>query len=127
MKLDAFDRVNIPVLNEWRIKRSMHSIAKEDFPKIGVMVFDGQEGVAAGFLRNAEGIGIIDSLVSNPDVRSEKRNDALDLIFARLIDIAKEVGIHMILGASVDGNTIVRSKKFGFKHSDHMLMVLGGL
>ena len=91
------------------------------------MVFDGVEPVAAGFLRNAEGIGIIDSLVSNPDVRAEKRSDALDLIFAKLIDIAKEIGIHKLVGSSVDGNTIVRSKKFGFKQSDHILMVLGGI
>lgn len=116
--------INLELLNKWRSARDLKPVLEADLPKTGLMVFDNDKQVACGFLRNAEGIGMIDSVVSNPDMPSKARDEALNTIFLRLLAIAKMKDFRTVFGTSQDDHTILRSEKFGFKKSAHVVMAL---
>lgn len=119
---------NLSLLNQWREARKLAPITLEECPHVGIMIMHNEEPIAAGFLRNAEGVGIIDSIVSNPEQKPDIRHKAINAIFERLISVARMMEMKRLLGTSVDSNTIERSKKFGFVQADHALMImsLGG-
>lgn len=124
MSTRPFEVKDLEAINYWRDKRMLKPVGLYELPKFGIIC----EGVAAGFLRNAEGYGIIDSIITNPTAEPEDRNHALDEIFGILIDVARETGMHSVYGYSIDESTIARSKRFGFNESSHKLMTmsLGG-
>lgn len=120
MNVRPFETKDLDAINYWLDKRMLKPVELDALPKFGVIC----EGVAAGFLRNAEGAGIIDSVVTNPTAEPEDRNHALDLIFSILIDVARETGMRSVYGYSIDESTIARSKRFGFNESSHKLMTM---
>lgn len=83
--------------------------------------------VAAGFLRMIEGsknTAMLDSLITNAHINPDIRNAALDDLVSKLIIWATEHDIINILAFSVDKNTLMRAKRFGFEELPHQLIAL---
>jgi hypothetical protein len=103
------------LIKNWLKKRGLRQKLCDDLPFIGVLAHDLNDYIAAGFLRHVEkNFGLIDSLISNPDIDGKRRNEAIDAVVSKLILIAKEKGISKLLAMSVDENTLIRSKSHGF-------------
>jgi hypothetical protein len=124
LNIRIYDYEDTGPLNSWRKARGLEESKEEDLPRIGYTVLDGRDPVACGFLRIGEGIAIIDSLVTNPGFRSDLRDRALNMLFDELLAVAKIMKIDRVIGFSVDEHTICRAEKFGFKQSEHTLMIM---
>lgn len=83
MTVRQFAPKDITSINKW-LRRHGHAEATvTDVPRIGFIV----PGVAAGFLRDCEnGVGMIDSYVSNPLCKNLTRNQALDSITKSILN-----------------------------------------
>lgn len=109
------------LLNTWLKDRGLDPIVEGSLPKYGLIVGD----VAAGFIRKCEGnFCFLDSVVADPKASKDSRDDALDCLFYQLNKLAYILGFSHVIGYSVNDKTIERSKKFGFKESEHKLMTL---
>ena len=114
---------------------AMHYAQKSDYsnklrldtlPTIGWVAKENKIPVAAGFLRRVEGgFGQIDTLVTNPDMPPELRNDSIDMVVRNLISDAKSLNFKGIICYSRDSNTLARSKSFGFQLLTQELPILG--
>lgn len=108
-------------------KRGMWSYtAAEQLPKLGFVVYaereayDSYDAVCAGFLREVEGGSyMFDSLISNPDLNSEQRNEGMNLLWKAVIEAA---GKSLIIGFSVDEGTIQRAVDAGFTRLPHVTL-----
>lgn len=125
MHLVVFKPEDISLINEWLVFRKKKPVKLEELPAIGFIAKKDEDLIAAGFLRKCEGIGMIDSIVSNPVMSSALRNEALDMIFNRLIHVSELHDIKILMGTSIDDHTILRSERFGFQKSPMSLMIRG--
>jgi len=124
IKLEKYNKAWNPLLKSWLSARDQDT-GTDELPEIGYLAMCDNLPVAAGFVRRCEGgYGILDSFVTNPDAPSEIRNEALDLLASRLIEVAKNSNIKKLLASSLDKNTIERSIRFGFKALPHTLLGL---
>lgn len=81
-------------------------------PKVGLI----EDGVAAGFLYQADGgLGLIDGYVSNPEASSTERHKALNEITVELMRIANENGITNVIALTKDPSIAIRATMHGFK------------
>lgn len=75
--------------------------------------------IAMGFLRKVEPrYGLLDSYITNPDIESRLRHDALSKISEELIARAKELKIKTLMSFSRDKSMIERIKDLGFLQTD---------
>lgn len=109
---------DLPELQTWLIARKLNPVPASELPALGFVV----PGVACAFVRAIEGnYCLMDSLASNPAASAETRNAALEMLFNAVLAGAQG---RAILGITVDDGTLVRAQAFGFKKSDHVLLVL---
>jgi len=120
-----FDRDPDLILT-WLEKRKLVIPDSLELPNIGYVVKSKTEGpIALGFLRQCEGnVGMIDSLISDPEIKPEIRDGAIDFLILRLIAAAKRKKIYKVFGFSEDGNTLLRAKKHGFKLLSQRLVAI---
>lgn len=105
-------------------KRGMWTYsAAEQLPKLGFVVYaeretyDSYDAVCAGFLREVEGGSyLFDSLISNPDLNSEQRNQGMQLLWKAIMDEAGKAGI---IGFTTDTGTMQRAIEAGFQQLPH--------
>jgi hypothetical protein len=96
-------------------------------PRIGYIVYSDTEYhyVAAGFLRMVEGgFAQIDTLVTNPNITGDVRNEGLTLLVDTLIKTAKDMELKGIYSMTTNGSIIDRALKLGFFVSNHVVIVL---
>lgn len=125
MYLKLYSKQYSGVLCSWLETRDMDSALIQELPKIGYIVLDGENPIAAGFLRQCEGYnGILDSFISDPTAPAEDRDKAMDLLLNRLINHSKKVGIKLLIGFTVDSFTLSRAKKFGMCATPFTTLVL---
>ena len=97
-----------------------------NLPKIGFVMGSKDLGpIAIGFLRRCEGgVGMIDSMITNPGAPAAIRDEALDLLIIRLVASAKRRKIYKIMGYSQDENTLLRAQRHGFNIVSQSLVAL---
>jgi len=98
----------------------------EALPKTGFIVrsHDGKP-IAAGFLRLVEGgTAQLDTLITNPSMTSQERNDGLDLLVQTLIITAKSMNIIGLMCTSTVQSILMRSQKYGFTPLKTTVIVL---
>ena len=116
---------HLKFIENWLVAHELSVDLAKDLPRIGFLAFDNELGVAAGFLRLVESdYLILDSLITNPKAYSGSRDMAIDLVVKKLIEKAKEMQKYKIIANSTDANTLLRSKKHGFKEMPHTMIVL---
>lgn len=113
---------DLDLINKWMLDRNQEAIKPADLPAIGIVI--GYEGtsVAIGFIRIGEGLSMLEDVVTNPDVDSRIRDEALNHLFEALLTLAKQLKSKRIIGWTVDAHTQVRALQFGFKPVPHMLL-----
>ena len=119
-----FTREDLPMLNDWRLQRDLMPVELNELPSKGVVVVNHTSSIAAGFLRITEGLGIFDSMITNPEMPAETRHAALEVLFDSLLELAKIYSLKQLIGFSVEASMIERSKRFGFVESPYKLVTM---
>ena len=126
MILKDYTIQHFPMLMKW-LEGHSHPIASPDeLPRLGWVVYsDTGVPLAMGFLRLAEGnVAIIDSIASNPDKKPREVSDAIDLLFEELLQVATDLRIKYVVGATVRNSLVKRTtKKHGFVLTEFKLLV----
>ena len=117
MKVIRFDfDEHTELILEWLKCRGMDESLADNLPHIGFICFYNSQAIGAIFLRYCEGnIGMVDSLITNPNSIPDARNEAINLLVQRIIDRAKHANMKSLIGFSIDENTLKRAETFGFK------------
>ena len=101
-------------INKWLAKQGHPCVDSSDIPKQSYTI----PGVAFCAVRAVEGgIGILDSVVTNPHVSSQKRNEALDALFRHVLTLPFKA----VIGFSIDKHTQERAIRHGFAASPYSL------
>lgn len=100
-------------------------INMKTLPKIGYIALLNHQPIAAGFLRRVEGgYAQIDCLTSNPYFGSQVRNEGISKVIDNIIEEAKVLGLHGILGFTEDFGVLQRAKSLGFQVVEQTLIGL---
>lgn len=123
--IQSFRKSDLEALNLWLYSRDRKGVEEGDLPNIGYIAFKNSHPVCAAFLRVCEGgVGMLEGLVSNPDLPLFTRHLGIESVIDRLILTAKEKHIRRLVSFSVDESTIKRVSKRGFKKQPHVVMTL---
>lgn len=126
MKLIRFNvHEDLEHINAWLSKHTMPPVTRLDLPEMGYMAWERGKPVAAIFMRRAEGsMGIVDSLISNPEAAPDIRHLALDALINHIVEQAKRAKIKVLLGYTRDKSTLERSVRLGFAQSPFAIVVM---
>lgn len=126
MKARLFKMIDdLETLKELSEKNEMLDINPEEIPVMGVVIENNDSVIAMGFLRQCEGyVGIMDSVITDPQTKSEDRNQALNILFEEVIKLAGSINIHNLIGFTVHPGMCERSKRFGFVEIKHKILSL---
>jgi hypothetical protein len=103
------------MLEDWAKKRSYPSMKKEFVPRVGYIVYNGPDPIAAAFLhQNDSGFATIADLIADPDSKVEDRSEALDFLISSLLETAKELGFTAVGAAAAIGKMVDRFVAHGF-------------
>lgn len=112
-------------LNMWRRERDLADVSFDEIPECGFMASHFDRPLACSFLRRCEGgFGIMDSVVADKYADGALKSEALDLLFEAVINQARDFRMTNVVGFTVKNSMIKKAKSFGYKESDHKLMVL---
>lgn len=108
----------------WLSSRNLSHTWSDDLPESGFISFQGDDAIAAGFLRKI-GIynGMMEGFITNPKADADLRDLSLDLLAKACIKKAKQLHLKQIMAYSVDERTLLRSQKFGFEKLPHTLII----
>lgn len=103
----------------------IEGVKVEALPKLGYGVISDNQLIAAGFIRLMEGgeFGMLDGYITNPKFSPKQRNQALDLLTQKMINVAKDNQLKKIFAFTKEGCILTRAKNHGFTHLPHALMV----
>ncbi len=94
-------------------------------PKIGYITLMNKQPIAAGFLRRVEGgFGQMDTLVSNPYFGSQIRHIGINKVVDLLIDEAKTLKLHGVIGFTPDAGILKRAIDRGFHTVEQVFIAL---
>jgi hypothetical protein len=96
----------------WFNLRQLPSPKASHLPKVGYFA----PGAAAGFLYMTDSaVCLLDTFIANPDCENAKRDSAINLIAAHLINAARSHGFETIICSSGSYSIKSRAEKLGFK------------
>lgn len=128
MNLNRYNPSNLPALYQMLLSQKypdIKNINNDTLPAIGYIAHTLGQPVAAGFLRMVEGgFAQIDTLMSNADLPSALRHEALCLVVDQLIADAKQKGIKGLYAHTKSKDVIKRAKLLGFKLLHQKIIVL---
>lgn len=107
-----------PMIREWLLAHQMDLTRAAQLPSIGLIVFSKKnEGIAAAFLRRIENcaVALLDGMITNPQMKSEDRNQALDVLTEAIISRAKKLGLKKLIATTHIENIVLRSLRHGFQ------------
>jgi len=126
MKVKSFSIELFPILQKWLEGHGHMDIVLDELPALGYAVCsDTGVPLAMGFLRLAEGnVAIIDSIAGNPQRKPREVSEAIDTLFEKLLQVAADLRIKYVVGATVKNSLVRRTtKKHGFVLTDFKLLV----
>lgn len=108
-----------PLLQQWWKwhRFSAPPIDMLDNLRFGIMVYDGETQICAGFLffTNAKAYGLLEYIVSNPEVKEKNtRKQALILLINTLIEMAQSKGVKTLYSSLKNQNLIQHYTQCGF-------------
>lgn len=121
MEIRLLNRVgDLDKVNAWLAIK----VTAENLPGHTYGAFVGQDLVAIGALRMAEGpMCIFDSMATDQSVTGSIRNEALDALTKTILEKAKELGFKAIMAWTVNDSIMKRAAKHGFKTMPQILIV----
>lgn len=126
MKVQVYQPLeHYEILLSWLRARDAHMPGNEEMPAIGFVAYAEEHPVAAGFIRRVEGgLGQLDGLTTNPWMPADLRSRGIDFVVETIIDEAKGLGIKNLMAFTSEPNVLIRSAKFGFVQSNHVVIAL---
>lgn len=126
MKLLRFNvHEDLSHINSWLEAHKMPPVTRHALPEVGYLAWHMGKPIAACFLRRCEGgLGIVDSLISNPESPGELRHVALDALINHIVDQAKHHKLTKVIGFTQDASTLNRSLRLGFGQSPFQVVVM---
>lgn len=127
MMMRKFQSEDREVIREWLISRKMNGSLADDIPENGLIAFESESPIAAGFLRKIEASEqiMLDGLISNPKRQGRLSSRALDMIVDGLIEMGRALGFKQLIANTVNSNVLKRSEWHGFQQMPHALIVKG--
>lgn len=117
---DDFEHVN-----QWLDERSMPLAPAEELPNVGFIAYKEGQPVAAAFLRNCEGgVGVFDSMITNPKTPLFTRHIAIEILIDKVMIYARENRVRRLLAFTTNDGILRRSKKRGFVQQPHSVISL---
>lgn len=115
------------LMKTWREAYGLDLKAIDELPEFGLVAFDGELPICAGFLRKVEASKqvFLDSLIANPKTSGKIRYHAIDSLCEALIKEAEERKFESIWAISVDAGTLKRSLKHGFRATPSVVVTRG--
>lgn len=111
-------------LCESRGNEFKHLVTMKELPKIGFVAMLGKTPIACGFLRRVEpNHGIFDSFFTNAYMGAAYRNEGLSKVWQALMEEAKDLKLHTIIGFTKDQGMFERAALDGFQVSDHATVI----
>lgn len=121
MRLEQFTEAHRPELHRLLGQHDMPLMA---VPKLGFAVMQDSRAAAMGFLRAVEGGSyMFDSLISDNKLNSEQRHQAMQLLWAKIINEANGAPI---VGFSINNGTVNRALAAGFRAVAYTVLVHKG-
>lgn len=126
MILRPFNTKNdLETINTWLIARDKKQWEASTLPENGLIAYSDNVPIAAAFLRLCEGqFGMIDALVTNPEISGELRHIAIDQVINRLLSLANSLHLKALLAFSVDKGTLERAERLGFEKRSETIIAL---
>lgn len=125
MHVKKFKPEDLQHIKSWLGARDLPASYADDIPSIGFSVFDEDQMIAAGFIRHCEGNhGLIDGLITNPNVPGDIRDSALNLLLSHIVRVGTQMHLKSLIGHSKDKNTVLRAGRHGFQEMPHVLLSL---
>lgn len=116
LEVKKFVERDLRAIKFWCLARMKMPPKLKHLPEVGFVVWEGEKRIACAFLRRVEGnFGIYDSMATNPAISGPVRNEALDLLFEKMCNVAKEHSLLALLAHTADKSTIERSLRYGFR------------
>ncbi len=105
------------MLSAWSDAREIQKVPKAFLSDYGVLGVVNDKPIAAMWLYPVLGVKfcIIENLISNPDSTKEERKEALDSIFEKIHEIAKELGYETIVCMTDNKSVMERVQKYGYQ------------
>ncbi len=101
-----------------------HDVDLGTLPELGFIVMHQGTAAAFAFLRKVEGAGyMFDSLISNPELNSEQRHEAMTILWTKIIQTSYG---QPLIGYATDAGTINRALSTGFIKAPHTILVYKG-
>jgi hypothetical protein len=108
-----------PSVKEWWLTQDWSVIPLSHLSKNGVIVFDGDLPIVAGWLFETDSaFCLMEFIVANPGVRGPKRDEAIALLFETLKKMAKVRGFKSVFTMSKNDSLSRRLKSSGFNEVD---------
>jgi hypothetical protein len=100
------------------------TVNMKTLPKIGYIAMLGGHPIAAGFLRRVEGgYGQVDTLTSNKYFGSQIRHQGIVKVLDALLQDAKDLRLHGVIGFTCDKSIFERTQTMGFHALSEYSMV----
>lgn len=117
---------HLKLMHRWQEQRDFPIVPEDLLPPIGLVVSHDGVFIAMGFLYRTDGnVAVISHLVSSPVATGEERNEALNIIFANLISVAKEQNFKMVTFQTNLEKLFPRLESFGFVKLDENMSNFG--
>ncbi len=108
MQVRNFKPRDLFSINKWLKLHKKKPVTFAELPIVGFVV----PGVAIGFIRACEGgVGIFESLVSNPRASSATRHAAMSSIYDKVMACSE---FERIIGFSIDSGALCRASNAGW-------------
>lgn len=116
-------------INSWCKERQLPEMNEDLISNLGLAVEDSGKLMCVIWLYPVQisKICYIDGLISNPQIDSEKRKNALDMLFNSLHEIIKNMGYKYIKLVTNNESLKSRFEKYGYIKDDEYIQFIGVL
>ena len=119
--------LHLSIVNQWLHRIDSYQMNAHNIPKIGFIVTYTDDFVAVAFLRMVEGgFAQLDGLATNSHMPAHLRDQAIDLVVEKVLNVADGLKITSVIANTKDYNTLLRSFRHGFVQLPQTLIARPG-
>ncbi len=116
---------DFPHIVLWAAARGLAYPAAEFYPPCGMVIWHEGKRVCSGFMFKTDAnFSIIGGIMSDPKADYAVRNEALDMLFAGLLELSKQCGFKLVSSSANNEKLSARLEKHGFVGRENGLKIL---
>ncbi len=127
MEIRPYDKnADFATVEQWQIDHKTVPIPAFIMPPTGLIVFDDEEDICAGFIAFSDNnTATLFRMVTNPLTSKQKKTEAYGIIMKATLELILEKGFHYVTLASGHPGIIKRFVAEGFSISEANVTLLG--